>query len=99
MANPRELTTRQYNLAAAVKRTTSGTSAATTNAIGYSEVLIFATQDAWITFGTSPTAAADTAGNILLKAGALFHASIDPTHKLAAIQDTTAGSVHIIPTT
>ncbi len=95
--NPREATTRLYDLANAVRRTTSGTSAQTTNAIGAHEIVVFATEDAWITLGTNPTAAADTAGNIFLAAGEKFHLQINPAHKLAAIQDSTAGAVHIIP--
>lgn len=96
MANKFE-TTRQYNWAGGIKLTTSATSAATGSALGWPEIVVFATADSWITMGVSPTAVANTAGNMLIKAGEKFHLQIDPTHKLAAIQDTAAGAVHIIP--
>lgn len=98
MATPKESTTRGYNWSAAVRRTSTATSAQTAAAIGFSEIAIFATQNAWVTFSTNPTAAADTAGNLYLSAGVLYHLQVDSTHKMAAIRDSADGAVHIIPT-
>jgi hypothetical protein len=99
MARKEELTTRRYNWSAAVKLDTSGTSAQTAAVLGCTEVLVFATEDTWITLSTNPTAAVNTAGNLLLLAGEKFHIQTNPSYKLAAIQDSAAGSVHIVPTT
>ena len=99
MANQRELTTRAYNWAGAERVATGATSAQNADVLGSREILVFATEDTWITFGNDPVAAADTAGNLLLLAGEKYHLQVNPGDKLAAIQDSAAGSLHINPTT
>lgn len=92
-----EQTTRKYDYANGVRRTSTATSAQTAAVLGVSEILVFATQNAWVKLSADPTAAADTAGNLYLTAGEKFHLQCNPTDKLAAIRDTADGAVHILP--
>lgn len=89
--------TRAYNLPGSVKITTGATSAVTANAVGVSEILVVATAALWFTMDTAPTAAASTAGNIFMAAGEKFHLQVNPGFKVAAIQDSAAGALYVIP--
>lgn len=89
-------TTRNYNYAAAQRVATTAASAQSA-VVGAGEVLLIATAALWIATGTNPTAAKDTAGNMYLGTGEKFHMQIDPSFKIAAIQDTAVGALHIIP--
>ena len=69
---------------------TSGSSAATSSAVGKEMVRIVATEDAYIEFGTSPTA---TTSSMLLMKGVTEYFKIDSAHKVAAIEVSAASSV------
>lgn len=74
--------------------TTSGTSAATTNAVGGQTyaVRIHATAAAFITFAGTPTA---TTSDVFMAAGATEYFAISPGEKVAAIQSSEAGTVYV----
>lgn len=77
--------------------TTSATSAAST-AITGTEVMISATQDCWIKIGaTTPTAAKDTAGSMFIAKGGPYTFQLTSGHLVAAVQDSAAGKVSILP--
>lgn len=92
-----ETTTRTPLWATGQVLTTSATSAAST-AITGTEVMISATQDVWIKIGAAtPTAAKDTAGSMFLKAGGPYTFQLTSGHLVAAVQDSAAGKVSILP--
>lgn len=74
--------------------TTSGTSAATSNAVSDNIyiVRIHATADCFIEFGKTPTA---TSSHLFMAAGAREYFQINPGEKVAAIQSTGAGVVYV----
>lgn len=72
------------------------TASAQSAAIDAQAIAIIADADAWITVGTNPTAAATTAGNWLLKAGAELRLKITPGDKVAGVTGTT-GALYIVP--
>lgn len=77
--------------------TTSATSAAST-AITGTEVMISVTQDTWIKIGAAtPTAAKDTAGSMFLAKGGPYTFQMTTGHLVAAVQDSAAGKVSILP--
>ena len=78
--------------------TTSGTSAATTNAVGSQTyaVRLHTTEDCFITCGASPTA---TTSHTFLAADTTEYFRISPGEKIAAIQSTTAGTVYVMECT
>lgn len=77
--------------------TTSATSTATT-AITGTEVLICTSADIWIKIGAAtPTAALATAGSMFLQKGGPYLFQITSGHMVAAVQDTAAGKVSVLP--
>ena len=87
-----------YKWGTTQKVTTSGTSAATSNAVGSQirVVRLKATEDMHIAFGTSPTA---TTSDPLLSAGETEYVDISPSLKVAAIQASTAGTLYVTEVT
>ena len=75
--------------------TTSGTSAAMSSAIAASTyaVLITASADAYVTFGSAPTATA--ANGVMLAADWPTYFRISPGEKVAALQVSGAGTVYV----
>ena len=75
--------------------TTSGTSAATSNAVGaqVNDVLITATEDAFIVFGAAPVATATN--GIFITKNYPHYFAIHGGEKVAAIQATTGGTVYV----
>ncbi len=91
-----EQTTRAYDFSTAQKVVT-GAASAQSGALASNEVLLSATANMYINIGSNPTAAS-TAGNLWLAAGAFFHLQVTPgVDKIAAIQDSAAGALFIIP--
>jgi len=92
---PRETT---YKFKNTQTVTTSGTTAATTNAVDAQTrvVRLKATQDMHITFGRTPTA---TTADPLLSAGETEYIDITPLDKVAAIQSSTAGILYVTEVT
>lgn len=78
--------------------TTSGTSAATTNAVNAQTrvVRLKATEDMHIAFAVSPTA---TTSDPILTGGETEYVDITPGNKVAGIQVTTAGKLHVTEVT
>lgn len=74
-------------------RTFTGTTAQS-SAVGATTniVRVVATQNCWIKFGASPTA---TTSDIYLPSGVVEYFKITPGHKIAAIQDSTGGTLNI----
>lgn len=89
-------TSRQYDWANGLV-VASGASSAASAALQNREYELVASVDAYVTVGADPTAAADTAGNIFLAAGRPFRFQAVAGDKVAAIQDSTAGVVSILP--
>ena len=73
---------------------TSGTSAATTNAVGAQtyQVALFCDQDVHIKFGQSPTA---TTSDFFLPASTMVFFPIAPGEKVAGIQSSAAGTLRV----
>lgn len=96
-ANKLEWTTRTPLWATGQVLTTSATSAAST-AITGTEVMISCTQDCWIKIGAAtPTAAKDTAGSMFLAKGGPYTFQMTTGQLVAAVQDSAAGKVSILP--
>lgn len=74
---------------------TSGSSAATSAAVGKDIVRIVSTEDVYIEFAVSPTA---TTSSLLLMKGSTEYFQIDPTFKVAAIEVTAASAVTSVTT-
>ena len=74
--------------------TTSGTSAATSNAVGAQtyQVALYCDQDVHIVFGKSPTA---TTSDFFLPASTMVFFPIAPGEKVAAIQSSAAGTLSV----
>lgn len=72
----------------------TGTSAASTNAIPANSVLLYATQDCYVVFGTSPTA---TTSGFFVAKGQYISVAIPSASKVAAIQDSAAGKLFVVP--
>jgi hypothetical protein len=62
---------------------------------GVTIVRLFSTVDAWISFGSNPTAAAEGASSMFLPGGIVEYFQIGNTEKLAVIQSTTGGKLYI----
>jgi hypothetical protein len=79
--------------------TTSGTSAATADALpaDSSIAMIIATEDVWFIKGASPTAAKDDTSIFLPANTYIFIPVIGGTDKIAFIQDSTGGTAQVIP--
>ena len=71
--------------------TVGAASVATTNTVNANAVLLCSTTNCWIAFGTSPTAVKPTI--FYLPANVVMALQCDPSHKVAAIQDTAGGSL------
>jgi len=84
--------TRTYG-AAATRVTVGGTSAQSA-AITATEVLVHASTRCFIAAGSNPTA---TTNDIPLESGEKFHMRITSGHKIAVLQDTSAGYLNIVP--
>lgn len=96
-ASKLEYTTRTPLWATGQVLTTSATSAAST-AITGTEVMISCTQDCWIKIGAAtPTAAKDTAGSMFLAKGGPYTFQMTTDQLVAAVQDSAAGKVSILP--
>lgn len=77
--------------------TTSATSTAST-AITGTEVMISCTTDTWVKIGAAtPTAAKDTAGSMFLAKGGPYTFQLTSGQLVAAVQDSAAGKVSILP--
>ena len=78
------------------KISVSGTSAQS-NALqsGTTLVRIFCTTDAWLAFGSNPTAVANDGLSYFLPAGIQDFIGVTGSTKIAVIQDSTSGSLHI----
>lgn len=74
--------------------TTSGTSAATSNAVGDQtyQVALFCDQDVHVRFGKTPTA---TTSDLFLPASTMVFFPIAPGEKVAGIQSSAAGTLHV----
>ena len=75
----------------------TGTSAQS-SAVGVNTRLVqlFATEDCWVVFGTNPTAAVNDGSSFFLPGGIFLYYGISGSAKIAAIQDSTSGYLHII---
>lgn len=91
MATKFETTTRKYVFGSIQKITVSGTSAAST-AVGSSEVLLHATTNCFINLS-----GAATSNHFPLNSGEKFHLQISPGDTINVIQETTGGSLFVIP--
>ena len=87
-------TTRRYVTPGQVI-TTSGTSARTTNPVNANEVMLHASTKSFVAIGDSSVTA--TAAGIPLEAGEKFHLKLTYGQYVAAIQDSEAGTVSVIP--
>jgi len=70
---------------------TSGQSAAFKTDI----ITVFATQNCWLLFGSSPTAASDDGNSTYLPSGVMRAYRVKRGHKLAVIRDASSGDLHI----
>jgi hypothetical protein len=64
-------------------------------AAGAKIVRLVATQNCWIAFGANPTAAATSGNGSYVPSGAIEFWRVTPGHKVAVIQDGTAGTLSI----
>jgi hypothetical protein len=86
-----------YNTAAG-QSLAIGTASVASAVINASAVTLTATSDCWISVGTAPVAAADTAGCDFLPAGVKWTITLpDPTQKVAVIQNSGAGQLVVLP--
>ena len=58
-------------------------------------ITIFCTEDAWLTFGSDPTAAANNGNATFLPASLMRSYRTKRGDKLSVIRDTTSGDLHI----
>ena len=72
----------------------TGTSAQS-SAVDCTMIGLFATQDCWIVFGSNPTAASNNGSCRFLPGGIQFHFRIKDGDKIAVIQDSASGDLHI----
>ena len=63
---------------------------------GTTVVELFATTDCWVSFGASPTAVASPGSSFFLAAGLFKYYGIQPGAKIAVIQESSSGDLHII---
>lgn len=56
----------------------------------------FATQDCWVRMGANPTAAVNDGNSFFIPGGIICHYGVKSDDKIAAIMDSTAGSLHVI---
>lgn len=98
-AVPKLATTTRQPVWASGQVLTTSTSSAKTTAITGTEVMISTTQDIWIAIGVqaSVVAAKDTAGSMFLPKGGPYTFQITSGHGVAAIQDSAAGKVSVLP--
>ena len=69
----------------------NGTSQASTSAFQSELIVLFCTEDCWISIGTAPTAVANGADSFRYRAGFYLTFLIDIGDKVAVIKDTTDG--------
>lgn len=62
---------------------------------GVTIIRVFCTVDAWISFGSSPTAAIEGASSMFLPGGILEYFEIKNGEKLAVIRNTASGKLYI----
>ncbi len=74
----------------------SGTSAQSAAIVGEA-VSLYASGDCWVAVGANPTAAATAGANVFIPAGMFIDLPWRSGEKLAAIQDSAAGSLHVYP--
>ena len=84
----------EYDYANGVTRTFTSSSAQTA-AINANVVRLVATQNVWYTSGANPTAAAGTSN--LLPAFTVEHVKITSGHLIAALRESTDGTLYITP--
>lgn len=77
---------------ASVNLAFAGTSAQSSALVG-TIVRVIATQNCWLAFGTNPTA--NTTTSVYLPSGAVEYFAITTGWKIAAIQDSAAGTLNI----
>lgn len=58
-------------------------------------VRLFSTVDAWVCFGTNPTAVAESSTSLFLPGGIVEYFEIRGDEKIAVIQASTAGKLYI----
>jgi hypothetical protein len=88
--------TRMYNSSSGQLLTTSGSSSRST-AILADEVMLHASAKLWFRVGDNNVTASATATSIPLEAGEKFHIRILSGQFVAAIQDSEAGTLSIVP--
>lgn len=59
-------------------------------------VELFATTDCWVVFGANPTASVNDGSSFFLAAGLFKCYGVQPGVKIAVMQDSTSGDLHII---
>ena len=71
-------------------------SAAITNGVGANihDIRVVSTTNCWITIATTPVASA-AAGSMYLPAGLVEYLRVSPGQKVAAIQDSAAGTLNV----
>lgn len=62
---------------------------------GVSIVRLFCTVDAWVAFGTDPTAAIEGASSLFLPGGVVEYFEIKTGEKLAVIRNTASGKLYV----
>lgn len=87
--------TRQYPSNGTVPLAFTGTSDATTDAIGSVEATLVATAPCYVAWGATPEA--DAADSFYLPAGLPFTLRLATTDKVAALQVSSSGTLYITP--
>lgn len=62
---------------------------------GVTIVRLFSTVDAWIAFGTNPTAVAEASNSMFLPGGIVEYFEIGVAEKIAVIRNSTSGKLYI----
>jgi len=62
---------------------------------GVTIVRLFSTVDAWVSFGSNPTAVAEGATSMFLPAGIVEYFEIRADEKIAVIQNSTSGKLYL----
>ena len=58
-------------------------------------IVVYATEDCWIKVGVNPTAAADDGSSVFIPASNYRPFIVEDSHKVAVIQDSAGGDLHI----
>lgn len=59
-------------------------------------IRVFATKDCWLNFGANPTATASAGTSVFLPATTIEWFYVTPGEKVAVIQDSDGGDLHIV---